>query len=107
MRRSSLLPPGRAAAGGERDLPQMRARLQRRDGGADRAEIRRGEKAQRPSRGAGKLSRIAESTATTQAGGRHGQRSDAQQQGKEKTEAGQEQAERRSGAVAIRRRPGP
>src|SRR3954452_1489146 len=101
MRRSSLLRPGAADARRERDLPQMRARLQRGDGGADRAEIRRGEKAQRPSRGAGKLSRIAESTTIAQraAGGRHGQRSDAQQQGKKETQAGQEQAERRSGAV--------
>ncbi len=41
-------------------------------------------------------------SSTANPGGRHGQRSDARQQGKEETEAGQEHEERRRRALAVR-----
>jgi catechol 2,3-dioxygenase-like lactoylglutathione lyase family enzyme len=65
LRRSPLLGPGAADARGKRDLPQMRAGVQRRSGRHHRAQIGGGEKAQRPSRGAGKLSKIIESQTLT------------------------------------------
>src|SRR6202030_703524 len=42
-----------------------------------------------------------------QPGGRHGERPDAQQQGKEEAQAGQEQAKRRPRPLAVRRHAQP